>query len=94
MVYSLSFLPSAKKEWSRLPNEIRIQFKKKLAERLHNPVIPKDRLTRIKHCYKIKLRASGYRLVYKVIQEKIVVQVIAIGIRDKLKVYDITKERL
>ncbi|MDA1035151.1 MAG: type II toxin-antitoxin system RelE/ParE family toxin, partial [Proteobacteria bacterium] len=73
---------------------IRNQFKKKLVERLNNPVAAKDKLTGMKYCYKIKLRTSGYRLVYKVINETISVQVIAVGIRDKLKIYDIAKDRL
>lgn len=94
MTYRLLFLPSAKKEWNKLSYEIRNQFKKKLSERLQNPIIPKDKLIGMKYCYKIKLRTSGYRLVYKVINETISVQVIAIGIRDKLKVYDVARERL
>ena len=94
MTYKLLFLPSAKKEWKKLSHEIRGQFKKKLKERLENPVVPKDKLIRMNNCYKIKLRSSGYRLVYKVIDKTISVQVIAVGVRDKLKIYDIAKERL
>jgi len=37
--------------------------------------------------YKIKLRASGYRLVYEVIDQEICVMVIAVGKRDKSEVY-------
>jgi len=44
MTYKLLFLPSAKKEWNKLSHEIRGQFKKKLKERLENPVVPKDKL--------------------------------------------------
>jgi mRNA interferase RelE/StbE len=94
MTYNLQFLPSAKKEWSKLSHEIRNQFKKKLAERLDSPSVPKDKLTGMRHCYKIKLRSSGYRLVYKILDEVVVVQVIAVGIRDRLKVYDLAKKRL
>ena len=90
----LLFLPSAKKEWNKLSHEIQSQFKKKLKERLDNPFIPKDKLMRMNNCYKIKLRTSGYRLVYKVVNETISVQVIAVGVRDKLKIYDIAKGRL
>ena len=94
MTYNLQFLPSAKKEWSKLSHEIRNQFKKKLAERLDIPSVPKDKLTGMQHCYKIKLRSSGYRLVYKILAEVVVVQVIAVGIRDRLKVYYLAKKRL
>jgi mRNA interferase RelE/StbE len=44
-------------------------------------------------CYKIKLRASGYRVVYKVMDNKIAVQVIAIGKRDKEAVYKLAHYR-
>ncbi|WP_205059530.1 type II toxin-antitoxin system RelE family toxin [Photobacterium phosphoreum] len=37
--------------------------------------------------YKIKLRTAGYRLVYEVIDDEIVVYVLAIGKRDKDAVY-------
>ncbi|MCA1743958.1 MAG: type II toxin-antitoxin system RelE/ParE family toxin, partial [Desulfovibrionales bacterium] len=37
--------------------------------------------------YKIKLKSAGYRLVYEVRNETLVVLVIAIGKREKNKVY-------
>jgi mRNA interferase RelE/StbE len=45
-------------------------------------------------CYKIKLRSSGYRLVYQVIDERVVVIVIAVGKRERSDVYDAAKSRL
>jgi mRNA interferase RelE/StbE len=45
-------------------------------------------------CYKIKLRAAGYRLVYRVIKQRLVVQVIAVGKRDKNEVYRTMMKRL
>ena len=44
MSYELGFLPSALKEWQKLDNSIKVQFKKKLAERLENPKLAKDKL--------------------------------------------------
>ena len=38
-------------------------------------------------CYKIKLRSAGYRLVYRVYDDRIVVQVIAVGKRERNEVY-------
>ncbi len=38
-------------------------------------------------CYKIKLRSVGYRLVYRVYDDRIVVQVIAVGKRERNEVY-------
>lgn len=93
MNYKLKFLPTALKEWKKLENTIQVQFKKKLEERLEFPHVPGCQLSGFKNHYKIKLRASGYRLVYEVIDEEIYVLVIAIGKRDKNMVYKKAKER-
>ncbi|EMY7309588.1 type II toxin-antitoxin system RelE/ParE family toxin, partial [Escherichia coli] len=45
-------------------------------------------------CFKIKLRASGFRLIYKVIDEEIVIWVIAVGKRERSNVYNIASERM
>jgi mRNA interferase RelE/StbE len=94
MIYKLTFLESSKKEWDKLPDSIKKILKLKLIERLENPVHQKDRLHGLPDCYKIKLNSSGYRLVYKVFSDKIVVQVIEVGKRDKLFVYKKAKSRL
>ena len=82
MTYELAFDRRALKEWQKLGHTIREQFKKKLAERLENPRVPAARLHGHADRYKIKLRASGYRLVYQVIDEKVVLLVIAVGRRE------------
>jgi mRNA interferase RelE/StbE len=43
--------------------------------------------------YKIKLRAAGYRLVYRVNDETVTVLVVAIGKRDGSEVYMTAKKR-
>lgn len=93
MTYKLEFLPSALKEWAKLGHTLQQQFKKKLAERLEAPRISADALHGMPDCYKIKLKAAGYRLVYKVIDERIVVSVIAVGKRERSAVYDQAKKR-
>jgi mRNA interferase RelE/StbE len=93
MSYSLEFVESALKEWRKLGANIRDQFKDKLAERLRNPRVPSARLQGLPDCYKIKLRAAGYRLVYQVEDKVVVVTVIAIGRRDKGQVYLEAKHR-
>lgn len=87
MTYKLKFLPVAQKEWGKLAPPIKNQFKKKLRERLENPHVPSSRLRGYDSVYKIKLRTAGYRLVYEVIDDEIVVYVLAIGKRDKDAVY-------
>ncbi len=85
--YSLKFLPTALKEWKKLDSSIQNQLQKKLKERLLNPHVPASRLHGFENHYKIKLRALGYRLVYEVIEDEIIVMVIAVGKRDKNLVY-------
>jgi mRNA interferase RelE/StbE len=93
MSYKLKFLPSALKEWNKIGSTIRKQLKKKLKERLDDPVVPADRLTGFKNHYKIKLRSAGYRLVYEVYQEEISVIVITVGKRERSGVYIKAKKR-
>lgn len=93
MTYRLKFLPAALKEWEKLGAPIKNQFKKKLAERLENPRVPADKLTGYDSVYKIKLRSAGYRLAYEVVDSQLLVYVLAVGKRDKSKVYDSLKRR-
>ena len=94
MIYELEFDPRALKEWRKLDETVRHQFKKKLAEVLVNPEIPANRLSDLPNCYKIKLRKLGYRLVYQVQQTRITVFVIASGKRERTEAYAIAKERI
>lgn len=87
MNYKLKFFPSALKEWKKLDYSIQAQFKKKLQERLENPHNAVSQLFGFTNHYKIKLRSSGYRLVYEVINKEICVLVIAVGKRDKNIIY-------
>ena len=94
MSYRLEFKESALKEWHKLDNSIREQFKKHIAERLEIPRVESARLSGMPDCYKIKLRSAGYRLVYQVYDDRVVVVVIAIGKREHDLVYRIAKERV
>jgi mRNA interferase RelE/StbE len=93
MSYRLAFLPSALKEFKQLDNSVREQFKKKLSELLDNPNIPANRLSGFQNHYKVKLKASGYRLVYEVEDDKVRVLVIAVGKRDKGRIYSKARKR-
>lgn len=87
MTYILQFDRRALKEWEKLAPPVKTQFKTKLAERLENPHVPAAKLRGSTNRYKIKLRASGYRLVYQVEDQTITLLVIAIGRRDGNEVY-------
>lgn len=94
MTYSLDFRDSAWKEWQKLDRPLREQFKAKLMERLESPRVESARLSGMPDCYKIKLRAAGYRLVYQVFDERVVVVVVAVGKREDSTVYRKAKGRM
>lgn len=94
MIYSLEFDDRALKEWRKLGDTVREQFKKKLAAILLNPRIEANRLHSLPDCYKIKLRSSGYRLVYQVIDNEIVVFVVAVDKREGEEAYRKATDRL
>lgn len=87
MSYELEFKKSALKEWKKLGTTVQAQLKKKLAEVVENPRVQSNKLSGAVNLYKIKLRQSGYRLVYEVNDDVITITVIAIGKREGGKVY-------
>ena len=94
-VYDLAIHPDAEKEWGKLDGSIKRRFKEKLAkERLKHPRIAKDALRELPDCYKIKLRAAGYRLVYQVEHATITVIVVAVGKREDSAVYLAAAKRI
>lgn len=93
MTYEIEFYEQAFKEWQRLDSSVRDQFKKKLVKLVDDPHRPANRLRGLDGCYKIKLRAAGVRLVYKVEDAELVILVVAVGKRDKNSVYDTARER-
>lgn len=86
--YGVEWDPKALKELRKLDGAVRLQFLRKLQERQSNPRVPGDALHGLKDCYKIKLRGAGYRLVYRVEDERIVILVLAIGKRERSSVYE------
>ncbi len=93
MSFELAFLEEALTEWQRLDGAIRTQLKKKLAERLQTPRVPASKLSGHLDRYKIKLRSVGYRLVYEVRDQQVLVLVIAVGKRDRNAVYRAAAQR-
>lgn len=95
MTYELEFNEAALKEWKKLDYTVQAQFKKQLSKRLLHPHVPSARLSGadMKSTYKIKLRDSGYRLVYEVNDNTITVLVLAVGKRDKNQAYESARQR-
>jgi mRNA interferase RelE/StbE len=86
--YRLKFVPDALKEWQALDGSIKEPLRKALKKRLEQPRVPGAELHGNLHgCYKIKLRKQGYRLVYQVEDDVLVVLVLAIDRREDLAAY-------
>jgi len=94
MTYSLEFRDSAWKEWNKLDRPLRELFKARLLKRLETPRVESARLSGLPDCYKIKLRAAGYRLVYQVFDDRVVVVVVAVGKREDSAVYRAARSRV
>ena len=94
-VYRLKFVPDALKEWQTLDGSIKEPLRKALKKRLEQPHVPGAELHGdLRGCYKIKLRKQGYRLVYLVEDDVLVVLVLAIDRREALAVYHAALDRL
>ena len=61
---------------------------------LTNPRVEANRLHLLLDCYKVKLRSSGYRLLYLVIDHEVVRFVIGVDRRDREQAYRKVAERL
>jgi mRNA interferase RelE/StbE len=93
--YQLAFEDTARAEWDALDGSVKEPLRKALKARLENPHVAGNALRGdLIGCYKIKLLKQGYRLVYRVIDTKLIVLVIAVGKRDKDVVYKAALKRL
>ena len=75
--------------------EMTCLFAPSLKKLQQNPYVESARLHGdLAGCFKIKLRASGFRLIYKVIDDEIVIWVVAVGKREDEKAYETARKRL
>jgi mRNA interferase RelE/StbE len=95
VTYRLKFVPPALEEWNRLDGSVKEPLRKLLKKRLASPHIPGARSHgELANCYKIKLLKQGYRLVYTVIDEEVVVLVLSVDKREDALAYEAAKKRL
>ena len=92
--YRLKFVPDAWREWQALDGSIKQALKPLLAKRLQNPHVPGSLLHReLAGCYKIKLLKQGYRLVYMVEDDELIVLILAVGKREDNVAYRAAAKR-
>lgn len=84
VIYRIHFTQTSLKEFKKLGKTIQAQFKKKLKTLQSNPHIASAKLHGdLANCYKIKLRSAGYRLVYEVKDDVMIIIVIAVAKRQR-----------
>jgi len=86
MTFRLTFSNRAREQWNKLDSAVRSQFQTVLARRIEDPHLPSARLRGRwpGPRYKIKLMSPGFRLVYEVHADEVLIIVIAIGRRDNI----------
>jgi len=96
-MYAYKFHPDAKKELAKLNHSVQILFSKTLKKILKSPELGQDlgnknnmNLTGLKKMYFDNKR---YRVVYEVIENEVIIHIVAIGKRDKMEVYGKAGER-
>jgi len=94
MSYEVEFHPRALAEFKKLDRATAEQFKAKLKERMEEPRVPAARVSGGHDLYKIKLRTVGYRLVYQVQDNRVVILVLSVGKRERNAAYRAALDRL
>ena len=95
MTFKIKFEKKAKKAFEKLGETVKNQFKIKLKKIIQDPHNHHAKLRgHLTGCYKIKLRSSGYRLVYKVEDNELIILVLAVGKRDKNDAYTNASQEL
>ena len=87
--FRLAFQDAALAEWKKLDGSVKEPLRRLLKKRLEAPRVKGAELHgELADCYKIKLRTQGFRLIYQVQDQHLIVLVISVGKRDKNAVYE------
>ena len=86
-MYKLIFLKIAKKDIKRLDKSIQIKIIKKLTKISENPEVWDNLTWNLAWCKKLYVDNKKIRIVYKIIDDKIEILIIAIWKRENEKVY-------
>jgi len=83
--YSVEFVKSARKEFEQLPANVRAKAVEALGLLAHNPyseLLKVKKLRDVKDVYRIRL--GDYRIIYELLQKRLVVLVIKVGHRREI----------
>ena len=97
-MYDFKFHPEAEKELVKLNNSVQVLFTKALNKILKSPELGIDLGNKnnleLSGCKKMYFDHKRYRIVYKIIDDEVMIYLIAIGKRDKMDVYSKAGERV
>jgi len=98
MKYKVSFISSAQKDFDKLDGRRKILVAKQLVKLETNPFSGKELGNKagidLTGYFKLYVDKKKIRIVYSVIEERIIVKIIAIGERDELAVYREAAKRI
>ena len=98
MNYNIRFIPLAQKDFDKLDGRRKILVAKQLVKLENNPFAGKELGNKagidLTGYYKLYADNKRIRIVYFVIEEEIIVKIIAIGERDELTVYKQAAKRI
>jgi len=97
-MYNFKFHPEAKEELKKLNNSIQILFTKKLKQILNAPEIGiklgnKNNLN-LTGLKKVYFNNKKHRIVYEIIEDKVIIYIIAVGKREDMEVYKKANSRI
>ena len=97
MFYKIIFHPKAEEEFSNLDGRLKQEVINKIIKLKNNPtlgkILGKKTGLNLFGCRAIYFDNKRARVVYKIIKDKIIIYILAIGQRDKSNVYKIASSR-
>ena len=97
-MYNFKFHPDAKKELKKLNNAVQILFTKKLKQIINSPEIGLDLGNKnnlnLSGFKKVYFNNRKHRIVYEIIENEILIHVIAVGKREEMAVYKKANSRV
>lgn len=85
-MYTIEFLPSASKELAGLDRVVQKQLKEKIILLSTDPEKLKNNIKSLKGEYhgKFRLRVRDYRIIFQIVEEKILITIVRIGHRKEV----------
>lgn len=97
-MYSIEFHDEVEKDLKSLGHSVSILVMKKLKKIVENPQVGEELGNKanlnLTGCKKVYVNNKKVRIVYRIIESKVLVYVIAIGKRDDMDVYKKANERI